>query len=68
MDDFTETIQLILKEIEFDEVDYYVNTNTLVYKHNGNVVKRLTKDNIQITAMSLFNKNIKINLFINSKM
>lgn len=67
MDDFTETIQLILKEIEFDEVDYYVNNNTLVYKHNSNVVKRLTKDNIQITAMSLFNKNIKINLFINSK-
>lgn len=68
MDMTTETIQLIIKEPQFNEVDYFISENRLVYKDNGSVVKTLKNDNVNLTAMSLAARNIKLNLFINSCM
>jgi hypothetical protein len=67
MDFTTEMIQLLTKEPYFNEVDYFIDESKLVYKDNGSVVKTSTK-NVNITVLNLAARNIKLNLFINSKM
>ena len=68
IDNLTETIQAILSKPEFDEVNYFIDSNKLQYLSNSFVVNQKESENVKFEVLKLASEGKKINLFINSKM
>lgn len=68
IDNLTETIQAILSKPEFNEVNYFIDSNKLQYLSNSVVVNQKESENVKFEVVKLASEGKKINLFINSKM
>ena len=68
IDNLTETIQAILSKPEFNEVNYFIDSNKLQYLSNSFVVNQKESENVKFEVLKLASEGKKINLFINSKM